>query len=601
VRAPQLVLCTGPQLSTAAATGQGVTVDQTRRTISGLLVPYGPVGATSQGRLRFRQGSLSWSDPKRVKLLIEHNQREVVGYATELTDTAEGLRGTFHVPEGAAGDLALAEAASGLRDGLSVGVQLDDATATRLRRANGSAVDAVGQLREVSSVSVPAFDSARVDNVAASTTDLVVSAWHDEHPNPHQEGNAMPCSLCGQNHAPGVACPTPAPAPAVTAPATATAAAAPATGQAVDTTAAAGLTPPAPAAAVAPPASPAPQPAPAPLAVAGAAYAVASEPATYTFDADGPSLVVDAWRARMHGDSEAAQRLHRFNAELAQGNPASVMALAAVAVTADVPEFIGPTTYRPDLLRAAIDRARPIVSRIGTTPIRNAQPFTIPVEGEFDGVADHVEGTAHVPEGTLTAGDATLTPKAASGAYRISRELVDQSNPALDRIALRAMVRDYRRYTEGKTVAAFAAAAGAGTVVTGYMNIRAALAAFVGDDDLGADELFASKTYLAALLGETDAQDRPLLGTTPSPGGAGTIRAGYTGAIIDQTEVVRAGSLPAGDAYAVQNDDVLLVESPVQQFRFDEVEGPGIIKLALWAYFGAAVLDATGVVRFKLA
>jgi HK97 family phage prohead protease/HK97 family phage major capsid protein len=592
MRRPQLVTFSGPTLAAAAA-GEAVEVDATARTISGLLVPYGPVGATSQGKLRFSQGSLTWSEPRRVKLLVEHDQRLSVGYATELVDSAEGLRGTFHVPPGELGDQLLAEAADGRRDGLSVGVQLDDATATRLRRANGAAVDASGVLRETSSVSVPAFDSARIDAVAAHTTDLVVSGWHDE-PHPNQEGNAMPCSLCGQNHAPGVACPSSVTATAATdTPTTTATATAPATGQAVDTTAAAGPHTPAPAAAVAPQVV---------LAAAGAAFHVATEPTTYTFDGQGPSLVVDAYQARMHGDSEAAERMARFNAELTGGNPASVMALAAVATTAtDGPDtFLGPTTYRPDLFRAAIDRARPITSRIGTTPIRNAQPFTIPVEGEFDGVDDHVEGTAHVPEGTLTAGDATLTPKAMSGAYRVSRELVDQTNPAIDRIALRAMVRDYRRHTEGKVVAALAAAAGAGTAnVNTFAEVRAALAAMVGDDDMPADELFASQTFLAALLAETAADGRPMLQVTGAQPGA-SVRAGYTGAMVDTTELVRAGSLAAGDAFAVQNDDVLIVESPTQTFRYDEVEGPGIIKLALWGYFGAAVLDAAGVVRLKV-
>jgi HK97 family phage prohead protease/HK97 family phage major capsid protein len=592
VRAPLLVRCTGPTLATAATAAEAVTVDTAARTVSGLLVPYGPVGQTSQGRLRFSQGSLSWSDAKRVKLLVEHDQRLSVGYATELTDTPEGLRGTFHVPAGELGDQVLAEASDGRRDGLSVGVQLDDATATRLRRANGTAVDARGTLREVSSVSVPAFDSARVDAVAANTTDLVVSGWHDE-PHPNQEGNAMPCSLCGQNHAPGVACPSPAPATAA-APTTTATTAAPATGQAVDTTAGAALTPT--------PAAPAVAPTPAPvLAVAGAAFHVASEPSTYTFDGMGPSLVVDAYQARMHGDGEAAERLARYNAELTTGNPSSVMALAAVTTTADVTGdgFLAPTTFRPDLFRAAIDRARPITSRIGTTPIRNAQPFTIPVEGEFSGVDDHVEGTAHVPEGTLTGGEETLTPKAASGAYRVSRELVDQSNPAIDRIALRAMVRDYRRHTEGKVVAALVAAAGAGVPnINTFREVRAQLAAMVGDDDLPADELFASQTFLAALLDETATDGRPMLQTSGTPGAVA--RAGYTGAVIDNTELVRAGSVPAASAFAVQNEDVLIVESPTQTFRFDEVEGPGIIKLALWGYFGAAVLDAAGVVRLNL-
>jgi hypothetical protein len=42
-------------------------VDTQRRTISGLAVPYGPVGQTSAGRLTFATGALAWSatDPIR--------------------------------------------------------------------------------------------------------------------------------------------------------------------------------------------------------------------------------------------------------------------------------------------------------------------------------------------------------------------------------------------------------------------------------------------------------------------------------------------------------------------------------------------------------
>ena len=50
-------------------------IDVTARTISGLVVPFGQVGETSQGRLQYGPGSLRWSDPRRVKLLVEHDQR----------------------------------------------------------------------------------------------------------------------------------------------------------------------------------------------------------------------------------------------------------------------------------------------------------------------------------------------------------------------------------------------------------------------------------------------------------------------------------------------------------------------------------------------
>lgn len=581
--------------SLAMTAASAPLVDTAARTISGLAVPFGPVGATSGGQLRFAAGALSWSNPRRVKLLREHDQRDAVGYARELVEltAAEvdarmtaagaeplglpGLWATFHVPEGPAGDAALAEAANGLRDALSVGVQLDAATFDRLRRAAraGGAVEGSGQLRETSLVSVPAFDDARVGAVAAHA-DLTVSSWSrasadstTDQPDTDTPGETVP-------EQPTEPTPTPVvPTPQPTAPEQPTVPAQPVT------TAAA-----------------------APLAVAGAAL-VTSEPSTYTFAADGPSLVSDAWAARMRGDGEAAERLHRFNAELLGGNTASGMALAAVLTSTDVETqaadggFFG-TTRLP--IREAIDRGRPLLSRVSTVPIRNAQPFLLPIEGEFDGVADHTEGTAHVPEGTLTLGDATMSPKATSGAYRISREVVDSSNPAIDRIALRAMLRDYRRKTEGKFLTALTTAAGVGTAVAGPVALDLALLQFGPD---GSDDeptwVAASKTALANLASYLDGDGRQLLPAVGPSNAPGTRRAGTTGYSIGGAELVKAASITGTDVLAVDEQGVLVAESAVQTFRFDEVEGPGVVKLALFAYFGAAVLESAAVERFTVA
>lgn len=590
-RPVQLALANTPGLLTAASPA-APEVNLQARTITGLIVPYGQVGETSQGRVTYARGSLRLpTDTRRVKLLVEHDQGQAVGYATGFDDREDGLYATFHVPPGAAGDQVLLSASYGVRDGLSVGVQLDDVTRQHLRRAQasgGGAVAATGQLREVSSVSVPAFDDSRVAAVASA--ELVVSAWSDPT---NTGGNAMPCTICHQHHAVGVACPSSPP------PATASTPAPPAPSPTPDPAPA--PTPPAPTP------DPAPGPDAPPLATAGAAALVTAEASVYSLDGTGPSLVRDAYYAGMHRDPESAERLARFNAQLNTGNAPSVLAVAAVTTTADLDGDqafgLAQPTYRPDLLRAAVDRARPIISRLSTITITSAAPFTIPMEGEFDGVADHVEGTAHVPEGTLTGGDATLTPKAVSGAYRVSRELVDASNPAIDRIAVRAMVRDYRRLTEAKVVAALAAVGAADLGVDTLMELRAKLIDFMGDDDTMADFVAAGRTFMATLAAETDGNDRPMLatygaGTLPSVGQA---RPGWTGVSIDGTELVRASAVAPAEAYIVEADAVLWAESRTQTFRFDEVEGPGVIKLALWGYCGAAVIDAAGVDRLTTA
>lgn len=150
---------------TIEATAQ-VTVDAERRTITGVLIPAGgTVGHTSAGPTVFVAGSLSWSDPRRVKLLREHQQNDSLGYATSLEWTPEGaLVGSFYVPPSPTGDRALVEAANGIRDGFSVGA----AGLTASRDGAGNLVVTAGALRESSLVSVPAWDDSRVTRVAAS-------------------------------------------------------------------------------------------------------------------------------------------------------------------------------------------------------------------------------------------------------------------------------------------------------------------------------------------------------------------------------------------------------------------------------------------------
>ncbi len=637
---PKLVTAsTGPSL-VLAAPGQPA-VDTEARTISGLIVPFGKAGQTSGGRLRFKAGSLTWSDVRRVKLLREHDQRDVLGYATELTERTDGPQGpgvyaTFHVPEGDNGDRALAEAQNGLRDAFSVGVQLDDATLQRLRRAQvGATVDAAGALRETSQVSVPAFDDARV--AAAAGADLVVSAWTATTPDTsaagagttHQEGTipmnekqrrrlaqllAQASRTDAENTELGQLTGLATAAGVTITGATITGDLETDAGDAAAETdeadAAAGGTAQAGAhTIIVNAAGPAVVPA-----VAGAAV-VTSEPSTYDFSG-GHSLVRDLFDGAQRRNAEAQERVERFNAELREGNEASVAALATAAATrgdvdgvgTDLPNVWQPNGNRPDLMRALVDVKRPIVSRLSRVPITNAQPFSIPKVGEFSGVGPHAEGTPHRPAGTLSLSGDTVTPTATSGAWEVSRELLDAATPALDRIAVRAMLRDYQRQTEGKVISLFDVLAADPTAhrygVNRALALRSAMLNFVNDDDEPGDLFVLSKGLLGIIAEDIDAMDRAQLPFVGHSNALGSVSAGYTGLTIDGHELVRSARLDAGIADAnvagsvgvlARAEGILWAESSVQQFRFDEVLGPGVIKLALWAYSGAAILDTDDV------
>ena len=146
------------------------SVDAESRTIEGLAVPYGlvgrPGGAFTGTPVEFAPGSFARSLNARadkVRLIVDHDRSRPIGRLVSFEERPEGLHTVWKVASTPAGDHVLAEAADGIRDGLSVGA--DVVTHTRL--ADRVQVTEA-RLIEVSMVAFPAFDSARVSRVAAA-------------------------------------------------------------------------------------------------------------------------------------------------------------------------------------------------------------------------------------------------------------------------------------------------------------------------------------------------------------------------------------------------------------------------------------------------
>jgi len=136
--------------------------DTERRTIVGTVVPYGSVGNTSLGPVRFQPGSVRASET--VKLVLEHDLKRPIGRATGFVDGPDRLVGSFRLSHTTAGSDALVEASDGLRDGLSVGARIVEHTVDD----SGTMIVTAADLVEVSLVHTPAFSEAVVTQVAAS-------------------------------------------------------------------------------------------------------------------------------------------------------------------------------------------------------------------------------------------------------------------------------------------------------------------------------------------------------------------------------------------------------------------------------------------------
>lgn len=135
-----------------------------KRTISGLVLPYGRPGYTSAGPVTVNAGAVRIPDDiSRIKLLRDHSTDDgftPVGYATAVEDTPEGLRMSFKIAATADGDVALADVNEKVRDALSV--ELIDTTVDTDHMLTD------GELTAVALVPIPAFADARVDLITAA-------------------------------------------------------------------------------------------------------------------------------------------------------------------------------------------------------------------------------------------------------------------------------------------------------------------------------------------------------------------------------------------------------------------------------------------------
>jgi HK97 family phage major capsid protein len=146
-----------------------LTANLDERTISGKIVPIGTgeVGNTSAGRVVFENGSIELpSDPKKVKLLNQHNNKDPRGRASFFNEVAnDGIYATFSVSKSDKGTQSLIMAEEGLVSGLSVGVEV-----IKSKVKSGVMHVSAARLLEVSLVTEPAFKSAQVIDVAAEET-----------------------------------------------------------------------------------------------------------------------------------------------------------------------------------------------------------------------------------------------------------------------------------------------------------------------------------------------------------------------------------------------------------------------------------------------
>jgi HK97 family phage major capsid protein len=135
--------------------------DSNARTITGRIVAFEEVANASTGRVVFAKGSVVPTD---VKLNLEHDRTRPIGKTLSMSVNEDSIDATFKIANTTAGSDALEEAMSGLRDGFSIELAVDEYTMEK----DGTMRVLAGEMTGVALVTEPAVRSARVSEVAAT-------------------------------------------------------------------------------------------------------------------------------------------------------------------------------------------------------------------------------------------------------------------------------------------------------------------------------------------------------------------------------------------------------------------------------------------------
>lgn len=527
------------------------TVDREARTIRGLIVPYG-VPALSKGKWwQFAKGTLTFADPTRIKLWIQHEAATAVGYAFELEDTDAGMLGAFKVARGDEGDRALTLAEDKVLDGFSIGLR--QGGKYRLDTATGVYHAISVPLMETSLTPAPSFDDARVHQVAAS------AATDDTEGNQTVEETTTTEETTTE--APDFSAVTDA-----------------ITGGFDALREALAL----------------PQRETVPAGGGGPSFEV-SEPSPYRFDGtEGEHSFSEDLRSYGH-DGEARQRLERFMEDAFH---------TAFAVTSANVGALNPTQNRPDLFVPNLTFTRPLWDLVMTGVVTDKTPFTIPKFASASGlVGAHTEGVEPTP-GAFTATSQTVSPGAVSGKVEIVREVWDQGgNPKADAMIWGEMLNGYFEAIEAKiatmlnavpTAEINLASATDAALVNAVQNVFIDLQFMRGGNRFSA--LALDGLLFKALVNAADSTGRKLLPVVAPQNAQGGTDANFGGVQIGSNTGRAAWALGATNA----SKSFLFVPSSVWAWasapkRFTFEYRVAAVDLAIWGYTASAVLRDSDV------
>lgn len=560
----------------AADVAASFAVNETKRTITGIVVPWNKIGRAQGKRWTFTKDSLKYQPSyiNRIKLIEDHDATKVVGRLNRTWSDDQGQWGEYKVARGPEGDRALALAADGVKDGLSVGVGFsgadhgmtfsdDEDASGPLRRVTAA------PWRETSLVAIPAFDGARVSAVTMAADPV---------------GATMPCSKCGQIHAESVACqPTTAP-PAPVAAVTYTAEQVAAMFSAMQ------------------PAAPAPVPEQRPTVVPPVAAKVTAEAPLYRFDGNKGQrcFTADLYAGAFTRDEDLRVKAEEFIGDR--------MAAAFANITVANTTTLNPIVNRPDLYVPNLYFTRPIGSMATGGVVGEITQQKLPKFSAAAGLAQsHSEGVEPT-EGSFSTTSQTVTPVAIDGLLKVNREVVDQGGtPQADQIMWNEMTQFYAKLLETRLVDALQALSLSDTPVVGTDgDLQAALLTqfaalqFIAGGDRYRGLALNSDLY-TAILKAVDGDGRSLFPMLNPTNAAGTTAADLSGVRVGNKVGVPAWALASGNggpdkSFLFVPESVYQWFSPPRRIDLNAV-AVSYVGIGIWGYSAEFITRNADVIQ----
>jgi len=540
------------------------SVDEESRTIAGLAVPYGAVAKKGGRKYSFSKGTLAWREVSRVKLLLQHDRSQAVGRALELNDSDTGLFVKFKIARTPEGDRALALAADGVYDGLSIGLGDDAQFDNRdgVNHATGS-----NMLAEISLTPNPAFDDARVSAVAAEADDERINVMPEEAAAaPQFDLDALATALAEKMKVDGP-----------------------------------GFVPTVPA-------------------IPGNTQTVqVTEAAPYRFNDKGlltkgtHEFADDLRSAAYNHDKGAEDRALAFISEqlAPDSRPAEVEKSEGVQFAVSTTNVAGlnPNIQRPDLYVDQRKFQYPLWDAVRKGVLNEITPIVLPKWSSHSGlVAAHSEGVEPTP-GAFAVTTETVTPAAVSGKVEINREVWDQGGPVATQLIWSKMQQSWFEALEAIVVTELDAESPGTTTTLTTAAVDAALsgeiaAAFAGFQytrgGFAYDVLAVQIDLYKKLVAAKDTAGRPLfpiINPVNAPGSAarryGTLD--VHGVTAFPAWGLAATGVIAANSYLFDSSAVYAVASAPQRLEFQSLVKQ--VELAIWGYRVCEVIDNPGVVR----